>query len=159
MAYTALLLTFGLVVVEFKFCSCRVCEADRNTNGCSTPMGMNAPFKREFTPACDKHDICYGCVSTCFVILSCCVYCVCVRVRVRVIERSLYAQIKFSTLNVWPQILLLVIEIESHLQDSTLEIMFSNHHKPAVLLYWLGFLNICNWIPQNSENERSISVL
>lgn len=61
MAYTALLLTFGLVVVEFKFCSCRVCEADRNTNGCSTPMGMNAPFKREFTPACDKHDICYGC--------------------------------------------------------------------------------------------------
>ena len=100
MAYTALLLTFGLVVVEFKFCSCKVCEADRNTNGCSTPMGMNAPFKREFTPACDKHDICYGCVSTCFVILSCCVYCVCVRVRVRVIERSLCAKLKFSTSNV-----------------------------------------------------------
>lgn len=101
MAYTALLLTFGLVVVEFKFCLCRVCEADRNTNGCSTPMGMNAPFKREFTPACDKHDICYGCVSTCFVILSCCVYCVCVRVRVRVIERSLCVKVKFSTSNVW----------------------------------------------------------
>ena len=82
-------------------------------------MGMNAPFKREFTPACDKHDICYGCVSTGFVILSCCVYCVCVRVRVSVIERSLCAKVKFSTSSVWLQILLLEIEIESHLQDST----------------------------------------
>lgn len=61
MAYVAPVLTLGLVVVGFTFCSCRVCEADRNTNGCSTPMGMDAPFKREFTPACDKHDICYGC--------------------------------------------------------------------------------------------------
>ncbi|XP_068697737.1 uncharacterized protein [Montipora foliosa] len=42
-------------------CTARVCDADRTTNGCSTPMGMNAPFKHEFTPACDKHDICYGC--------------------------------------------------------------------------------------------------
>ncbi|KAL9975973.1 hypothetical protein ACROYT_G013201 [Oculina patagonica] len=61
MALVATVLTLGLFVVGFSFGSCRVCDADRNTNGCSTPMGMNAPFKRQFTMACDKHDICYGC--------------------------------------------------------------------------------------------------
>lgn len=63
MAFVVPMLTLGLVVMNFMLCSCRVCDADRNTNGCSTPMGMNAPFKRQFTMACDKHDICYGCVS------------------------------------------------------------------------------------------------
>lgn len=61
MAFVLPMLTLGLVVMDFTLCSCRVCDADRNTNGCSTPMGMNAPFKRQFTMACDKHDICYGC--------------------------------------------------------------------------------------------------
>ncbi|PFX19817.1 uncharacterized protein LOC111337718 [Stylophora pistillata] len=61
MAFIDPVLILGLFVLRFTFCSGRVCEADRNTNGCSTPMGINAPFKREFTPACDKHDICYGC--------------------------------------------------------------------------------------------------
>lgn len=63
MAFVDPVLILGLFMLRFTFCSGRVCEADRNTNGCSTPMGINAPFKREFTPACDKHDICYGCVS------------------------------------------------------------------------------------------------
>ena len=39
------------------------CKADKHTNGCSVPLGMNAPFKDDFKPACNKHDICYGCVS------------------------------------------------------------------------------------------------
>nr|QNH72507.1 toxin candidate TRINITY_DN36719_c0_g1_i1 [Pachycerianthus maua] len=39
----------------------KLCEVDRQTNGCSVPFGMEAPFKRQFIPACDKHDICYGC--------------------------------------------------------------------------------------------------
>ena len=63
MAFVVPMLTLGLVVMNFTLSSCRVCDADRNTNGCSTPMGMNAPFKGQFTMACDKHDICYGCVS------------------------------------------------------------------------------------------------
>ena len=63
MALVAHVLTLVVAVMGFTFCSCRVCDADRNTNGCSTPMGMNAPFKQQFTMACDKHDICYGCVS------------------------------------------------------------------------------------------------
>lgn len=65
MAFMSAVLTLGLVLFGFIFClsRARVCDADRYTNGCSTPMGMNAPFKRKFTPACDKHDICYGCVS------------------------------------------------------------------------------------------------
>ena len=69
MAIISHALTSGLVILVGLAISCckgRVCDADRNTNGCSTPMGINAPYKREFTPACDKHDICYGCVSTYF---------------------------------------------------------------------------------------------
>ena len=40
-----------------------ICKADKYANGCSVPLGMNAPYKDQFTPACNKHDICYGCVS------------------------------------------------------------------------------------------------
>ena len=43
-----------------------VCNADKHTNGCSVPLGINAPYKKDFTPACNKHDICYGCVSAYF---------------------------------------------------------------------------------------------
>lgn len=42
----------------------QLCNADKHTNGCSVPLGINAPYKEDFTPACNKHDICYGCVST-----------------------------------------------------------------------------------------------
>eukprot|EP00112_Aurelia_sp_Birch-Aquarium-sp1_P007971 Seg187.12 transcript_id=Seg187.12/GoldUCD/mRNA.D3Y31 product="Conodipine-M alpha chain" protein_id=Seg187.12/GoldUCD/D3Y31 len=38
-----------------------ICKADKYANGCSVPLGMNAPYKDQFTPACNKHDICYGC--------------------------------------------------------------------------------------------------
>ena len=56
----------GIVVIGFAYSWCfptRVCEADRQTNGCSVPLGIEALFKRQFTPSCNKHDICYGCVS------------------------------------------------------------------------------------------------
>ena len=33
-------------------------------NGCSVPFKLPAPFKKAFTPACNIHDVCYGCVST-----------------------------------------------------------------------------------------------
>lgn len=32
-------------------------------NGCSVPLGLPAPYKKTFTPACNKHDVCYYCVS------------------------------------------------------------------------------------------------
>lgn len=34
-----------------------------NANGCSVPLGLPAPYKKTFTPACNKHDVCYYCVS------------------------------------------------------------------------------------------------
>ncbi len=43
-----------------------ICKADKHANGCSVPLGMTAPYKEQFTPACNKHDICYGCVSKAF---------------------------------------------------------------------------------------------
>lgn len=32
------------------------------TNGCSVPGGLPFFYKTTFTPACDKHDVCYSCV-------------------------------------------------------------------------------------------------
>ena len=40
------------------------CEVDKYADGCSVPLGISAPYKEQFTPACNKHDICYGCVSS-----------------------------------------------------------------------------------------------
>lgn len=37
------------------------CSADKFADGCSVPSVIPAPFKKEFTPACNRHDICYGC--------------------------------------------------------------------------------------------------
>lgn len=39
------------------------CAADKYADGCSVPSMVPAPFKNEFTRACNRHDICYGCVS------------------------------------------------------------------------------------------------
>ena len=39
------------------------CAADKFADGCSVPSVFPAPFKKEFTSACNRHDICYGCVS------------------------------------------------------------------------------------------------
>lgn len=35
-----------------------------HVNGCSVPSFLPHPFIRVFTPSCDKHDVCYDCVST-----------------------------------------------------------------------------------------------
>ena len=40
------------------------CDADAYADGCSVPLGLDTPFKKTFTKACNKHDICYGCVSS-----------------------------------------------------------------------------------------------
>ncbi len=62
----------GFLVLSFLFVCCmpklvrprpQICKADKYANGCSVPLGMAAPYKEQFTPACNKHDICYGCVS------------------------------------------------------------------------------------------------
>lgn len=63
MVFVDFVLIFGLFVLRFMFCFGRVCEVDRNINGCSIFMGINVLFKREFMLVCDKYDICYGCVS------------------------------------------------------------------------------------------------
>ena len=39
------------------------CVADQFADGCSVPPEFPAPFKKELTSACNRHDICYGCVS------------------------------------------------------------------------------------------------
>ncbi|XP_028392628.1 uncharacterized protein LOC114517170 [Dendronephthya gigantea] len=49
LSYTGEMMTEGL------------CDADSYTNGCSVPLGLGTPFKKTFTKACNKHDICYGC--------------------------------------------------------------------------------------------------
>ncbi|VDI81735.1 Hypothetical predicted protein [Mytilus galloprovincialis] len=33
------------------------------SNGCSIPFGIELKFKINFTPACQRHDICYTCAS------------------------------------------------------------------------------------------------
>ena len=38
------------------------CVSDEHINGCSTPTG-HEPYREEFTPACNEHDVCYFCVS------------------------------------------------------------------------------------------------
>ncbi|KAL9975615.1 hypothetical protein ACROYT_G012798 [Oculina patagonica] len=36
-------------------------EARCDTNGCSIPGNLPYYYKSHFTPACNKHDVCYGC--------------------------------------------------------------------------------------------------
>ncbi|KAK3086241.1 hypothetical protein FSP39_015673 [Pinctada imbricata] len=47
-----------------------LCTFNPVVNGCSIPGQLPAPYKTDFTPACNRHDICYACVSIkCYVIL------------------------------------------------------------------------------------------
>ncbi|KAK3743876.1 hypothetical protein RRG08_048504 [Elysia crispata] len=39
--------------------TCRIYNPD--ANGCSSPFNLDFPFKKEFTPSCNRHDMCYGC--------------------------------------------------------------------------------------------------
>lgn len=37
------------------------CTVVNNINGCSTPLRLPFPYKSLFTPACNRHDVCYRC--------------------------------------------------------------------------------------------------
>ena len=51
-----ILLTDGLFAIS-------QCGAHGHVNGCSVPGDLPYFYKDHFKPACNKHDICYGCVS------------------------------------------------------------------------------------------------
>ncbi len=44
------------------------CPSSNHVNGCSIPLGAPFPYKKQFKPACDKHDVCYECVSKVYLI-------------------------------------------------------------------------------------------
>ncbi len=52
------------------------CISDQHINGCSVPFKGNFPYEKRFKPACDRHDVCYRCVSyiriPCFVFKKLC---------------------------------------------------------------------------------------
>ncbi|XP_033762309.1 uncharacterized protein LOC117343874 [Pecten maximus] len=39
------------------------CDKNKYSNGCSVPKGIKIAFKGRFKPACNKHDICYRCMT------------------------------------------------------------------------------------------------
>lgn len=39
------------------------CTVLDDINGCSVPLRLPFPYKAQFTPACNSHDVCYRCVS------------------------------------------------------------------------------------------------
>lgn len=42
-------------------------RCNKYSNGCSVVNG--SPYKTQFTPACYRHDVCYGCVSSLHVVI------------------------------------------------------------------------------------------
>lgn len=50
----------ALVYVDSK----ETCKTLDFVNGCSTPLWLPVPFKKAFTPSCNRHDVCYRCVSS-----------------------------------------------------------------------------------------------
>ena len=56
-------LIFGLMLLcslTHKVVSKKKCSIKHN--GCSVPGGLPFFYKKTFTPACVKHDVCYACV-------------------------------------------------------------------------------------------------
>ena len=56
----ALCAVLSLLVVLFSTTEVNSCYV--KANGCSVPFNMPFFYKRTFTPACNKHDVCYYCV-------------------------------------------------------------------------------------------------
>lgn len=52
-----------LLMLSITSLQAKTCEVLKKTNGCSIPFGLPFPFKKDFTGACNKHDVCYECVS------------------------------------------------------------------------------------------------
>lgn len=44
------------------------------SNGCSVPFGLPFFYKKTFTPACVKHDVCYSCVRFGMSLLICVIF-------------------------------------------------------------------------------------
>lgn len=52
-----------VLVIAFSVSGTGAFQCSSFANGCSTPFNMDVWYKKEFTPACNIHDVCYRCVS------------------------------------------------------------------------------------------------
>lgn len=52
-------LVFGILLVMSFY---EEIQALCDPNGCSIPFNLPYFYKKRFTPACNKHDVCYACV-------------------------------------------------------------------------------------------------
>ena len=60
--FAFLVLAASLYVLEAEEIDFKPC-VNVMTNGCSIPLGIAFPYKDLFLPACERHDVCYSCVS------------------------------------------------------------------------------------------------
>ena len=60
--FAFLVLAVSLYVSEAEDIDFKPCVSAM-TNGCSIPLGIAFPYKDLFLPACERHDVCYSCVS------------------------------------------------------------------------------------------------
>lgn len=60
--FAFLVLAASLYVLEAEDIDFKPC-VNSMTNGCSIPLGIAFPYKDLFLPACERHDVCYSCVS------------------------------------------------------------------------------------------------
>ncbi|PVD21307.1 hypothetical protein C0Q70_19480 [Pomacea canaliculata] len=51
-----------VLVIAFTVSGTGAFQCSSFANGCSTPLNMDVWYKKEFTPACNIHDVCYRCV-------------------------------------------------------------------------------------------------
>ena len=62
MKKTPMLVSFSMMLLSLAQNVMSKEECYIKTNGCSVPGGLPFFYKTTFTPACDKHDVCYSCV-------------------------------------------------------------------------------------------------
>ena len=66
------------------------------TNGCTVPSRLPRFYKKDFTPACKKHDVCYSCVRFTFVFLRVKTG---VRTKNSITKSEQHAELRFSRKN------------------------------------------------------------
>ena len=65
MMFVSVLLFCGFITFSKCKLDTKECENDKTMiNGCSVPWGIDFPYKEFFLPACNRHDVCYSCVSS-----------------------------------------------------------------------------------------------
>ena len=65
MMFVSVLLFCGFITFSKCKLDTKECENDKTMiNGCSIPWGVDFPYKEFFLPACNRHDVCYSCVSS-----------------------------------------------------------------------------------------------